>query len=146
MGEALNPKWLADATLVPIPSSKARGHPEYDDRITKICRAIPSDNPVDIREIVTQTESLEADHETTGTRTTVDDLLAVYQIDETKVQPAPKSIGIIDDVLTNGRHFRAMKTILQKRFPNVPIYGIFVARRVFPDPFEDFEDVSDLVE
>jgi len=48
-------------------------------------------------------------------------------------------IGILDDVLTAGTHFRAMQTVLSDRFPGVPIIGLFVARRVFQNPFENVE-------
>jgi hypothetical protein len=136
LGEAITPKWLAVGTLVPVPPSKVRGDPEYDDRILKICQAIPAARAVDIREIVIQTRSLPAAHES-GQRPSIDDLLAVYRIDESKAAPAPKSIAIVDDVLTNGTHFRAMKTILEQYFSGVPIFGFFIARRVFPNPFEE---------
>ena len=46
-------------------------------------------------------------------------------------------IGIFDDVLTAGTHYRAMAITLGNRFPGIPIFGFFVARRVFPTP--DFE-------
>lgn len=80
-----------------------------------------------------------AAHESTQ-RPTVEDLLGVYQIDERLVSPQPTSIGIFDDVLTAGTHFVAVKTMLSGRFPGVPILGCFIARRVFPDPFEEFLD------
>jgi predicted amidophosphoribosyltransferase len=137
-GGAINPHWLADATLVPIPPSKARNHPEYDDRIARICRAIP--RSVDVRELVVQTHSLPADHES-GQRQSIENLLDTYAINESIADPRPQNIGIVDDVLTNGTHFRAMKTILQKRFPGTRMVGFFIARRVFPpeSPFDAVE-------
>jgi hypothetical protein len=60
LSAALNVRWLRAGTLVPIPPSKARRHPDYDDRIPQVCRAIRTDPPVDIE----QTESLQAAHET----------------------------------------------------------------------------------
>jgi predicted amidophosphoribosyltransferase len=134
-GESINPKWLATGTLVPVPPSKARTDPEYDDRISKICRAIPAAGALDVREIVVQTRSLPADHEG-GPRHRIEDLLEVYRIDEAKTAPAPQNITVVDDVLTNGTHFRAMKTILKDRFPGASVVGFFIARRVFPNPFE----------
>jgi hypothetical protein len=41
LGAVINPHWLAHATLVPVPPSKARADLEYDDRMVRICRAIP---------------------------------------------------------------------------------------------------------
>ncbi|MDX0113414.1 hypothetical protein GOC07_14220 [Sinorhizobium meliloti] len=134
--QVLNQDWLNTGTLVPIPCSKALGHPDYDDRIEQICRGIRPG--ADVRKLVVQTQSTAASHEVEdGNRLTVEDLLAVYQIDEAVANPTPTSIAIVDDVLTAGTHYRAMHTVLSQRFPTAAIYGIFIARRVFPDPFED---------
>lgn len=90
-----------------------------------------------MRELVVQTASLEAAHES-DVRPRVQDLLDVYEIDEAVATPAPARIRIVDDVLTAGTHYRAMHTILSDRFPGVPIVGFFIARRVFAnDRFEE---------
>lgn len=130
--ETLNANWLATATLVPIPGSKAPGHPDYDDRMTQVCAQIAPN--LDVRPLVRQTASTTASHEAGegGDRVTVEELLAVYEVDETMANPRPTTIAIVDDVLTAGTHYRAMHTVLSARFPGVPIYGLFVARRVFP--------------
>lgn len=133
LAEAINPAWLNGATLVPVPPSRAHGDPDYDDRISRICQAIPQTFPIDVRELVVQTVSTPAAHE--GDRPAVEDLLRIYQIDETLTTPAPLRIAIVDDVLTAGTHYRAMHTVLSGRFPGVPIVGMFIARRVFPNPF-----------
>ena len=134
--QTLNPDWLAGATLVPVPPSKAAGHPDHDDRMERICRAIRPG--LDVRPLVRQTESTAAAHEAgAGERPSVDDLLAIYAVDEALVEPAPAVIGIFDDVLTAGTHYRAMEITLRNRFPGVPIFGFFIARRVFATP--DFD-------
>lgn len=137
LATTLNPKWLETGTLVPTPCSKIIGHPDYDDRIERICNGIrPAAK--DVRKLVKQTASTEASHEAgEGARLSVEDLLQVYEIDETIAAPAPSSIAIVDDVLTAGTHYRAMHTILSQRFPDARIFGIFVARRVFPEDAED---------
>lgn len=137
-GQALNRKWLDDATLVPVPGSKIAGHADYDDRMTQVCQGIRASPPLDVRSIVRQTVSYESSH-TTGNRISVEELLEIYEIDETQVSPPPKWIGIFDDMLTVGVHYRAMHALLRRRFPSVPITGIFVARRVFANPFEEFD-------
>ena len=122
---------------MPIPCSKVEGDPDYDTRIEQICRGIGTS--VDVRRLVYQTASTTASHEAgDGERLTVQDLLNVYQINEALANPTPTSIGIVDDVLTAGTHFRAMKTVLSARFPDATIFGIFVARRVFPEDEVDF--------
>jgi hypothetical protein len=129
--QTLNSDWLAGATLVPVPPSKATDHPDHDRRMERICRAIQPG--LDVRLLVRQTLSTAAAHEAgAGERPSVEDLLAIYEIDETLTQPAPAAIGIFDDVLTAGTHYRAMETVLRNRFPQVPIFGFFIARRVFP--------------
>jgi len=133
--DGISPEWLDGATLVPVPPSKARGDPAYDDRMTQVCRAIRGTPPLDVRELVVQRGCLAAAHESPSNRPSVEDLLRVYEIDESLVSPAPRWIGVFDDVLTAGTHFVALKTILQGRFPGISISGFFIARRIFPDPF-----------
>jgi hypothetical protein len=118
---------------LPVELSKVQGDPNHDDRIVRICQAIPQTFPIDVRELVVQAVSTAAAHE--GDRPSVEDLLNIYQIDETKVAPAPLRIGIVGDVLTAGTHYRAMHTIFNGRFPDVPIVGMFIARQVFLSPF-----------
>jgi len=136
LSSAINPRWLKGATLVPVPPSKAHSHPDYDDRVVAICRSIRAGQAMgDVRELVIQRISMPAAHE--GARPTVSDLLDVYEIDEVFANPAPTRIGVVDDVLTVGAHFVAMKTILQRRFRGVPVVGFFIARRVFANPFDE---------
>lgn len=130
--------WLANAVLVPIPGSKARGHADYDDRMTQVLRGIRPG--LNIREIIVQVASTEAFH--TGDRLSVEDLRANYRIDETLTTPEPTNIGIFDDVLTAGTHFRAVHDMLSERFPRSNIVGFFLARRVFPPPAIDFDNID----
>lgn len=44
--------------------------------------------------------------------------------------PAPQVIGLFDDVLTTGAHFRAASTVLQRALPGVRVISVFIARRV----------------
>lgn len=141
LGEALNSKWLKRATLIPVPPSKAKQDPEYDDRMLTICKHIGND--LDVRELVKQNVSLRAAHESPDDRPSVEELIEAYEIDEQLTDPAPLQIGIFDDVITAGSHYRAMHTVLRERFPGIRIDGLFIARRVFPpeiiNPFADLE-------
>lgn len=131
--DALDPKWLQIGTIVPVPSSKAVGHPDHDNRLAQIAMALSTPSP-DVREIVKHDSSHEAAHES-NERPTVEELLAIYEIDEAvAASKAVQSIAIFDDVLTVGTHFRAMQIKLAARFPGIPIFGIFIARRAIP-PF-----------
>ena len=86
----------------------------------------------DVRELIIQTEDMEAAH-TSDERPSPIEIRANYAIDEALTAPEPKVIGLFDDILTTGAHFRAAKVILENRFPSVPIVGIFVARRIIPE-------------
>ena len=138
LSTALNPKWLDIATIVPIPGSKAADHPDFDNRMEQVARLIRPG--LDVRNLVVQAQSTNAAHEVgMGDRVTVEELLDLYAINEALAAPAPQAIGILDDVLTAGTHFRAMQIKLAERFPGVKITGLFIARRVFPPATEDFD-------
>jgi predicted amidophosphoribosyltransferase len=107
--------------------------------MTRICKGIRRDLRPDVRELVYVTQSMEASHRRED-RPKPHQIEAIYRIDEDIAAPAPTAICIVDDVITAGAHFRAMSNVLKARFPNVPILGLFVARRVVP-PVE-FDDIS----
>lgn len=137
LGEAIDHNWLARATLIPVPPSKAKTDSEYDDRMVQVLQKINPGFQVDTRELVIQNQTLRASHMAGDSRVTVEELLDAYEIDEALAEPPPVAIGIVDDVLTAGTHFYAMKTVLRDRFPEVPVVGFFIARRVFPPDHEE---------
>jgi hypothetical protein len=141
-GVALSKDWLDSATLVPVPPSKSRNNPLYDDRVLQMLRCIPSNKQLDIRELIIQIGERDAAHEA-DCRPRPEDLLAIYQINEALAAPEPVSIGIFDDLLVTGCSFKACQALLQGRFPEVPIFGLFVARRA-PETM-DFKQLFGIV-
>jgi len=139
---ALNPEALDRLTFVPVPPSKAKGDPLYDDRLTRMLRAIRPEPPLDVRELIVQTESTDAVHDR-EVRPRPEEIEALYSIDQTLTEPAPRLVAVVDDLLTTGAHFRAAKSILSARFPEVAAVGMFIARRA-PDTadLEEFDDVE----
>lgn len=125
----LNPQWLRAATLVPIPPHLAKDDPLYDDRIAQILKLMDDGIGLDIRELVVQRANLDPSHGSTS-RPKPQELLDNYEIDENLCTPTPKAIGIVDDVLTAGAHFRAMKDMLSDRFLGIGVVGVFFARRI----------------
>lgn len=125
--DSLLPEFLASATFVPIPPSKVIGDPEYDDRMTQVVQLLGVN--VDARELVYQLESMHDAH-TAEMRPGPTALYNNYQIEESRAAPAPSQIAVVDDVLTTGAHFKAMKRILNETYPDIHIVGIFIARRV----------------
>jgi hypothetical protein len=125
---SLNPDYLRVATFIPIPPCKAKDDPLYDDRMVQVLQQFGND--VDVRELIVQTQSYEASHGPAASRSGPEELYQRYQTDHTLVKPVPKSIAVVDDVLTTGAHFKAMQRILSETFPRVPLIGLFLARRV----------------
>jgi hypothetical protein len=131
MRSVLNPEWLKSVTIVPIPCSKIPPHPLYDDRIIQVLARMTRGLACNIRELVTQSESLESFHD--DSRLSPDQLARYYHLNEELCGGCePKAIALFDDMLTTGSHFKAMKATLQERWPAVPICGVFIARRYFP--------------
>jgi hypothetical protein len=127
--EAINPKFLTSATLVPIPPSKCKTDGEYDDRMIQLLKVITDSTTADIRELIVQSESMTAFH-SEETKRSPEHLRQCWAIDESLSDPAPQTVALFDDVLTTGCHFRAASDLLLARFPNIRIVGIFIARRV----------------
>ena len=134
---ALNPAFIDYATFVPVPPSKAKGSLEYDDRITQMLRRIRGNRPIDVRELVLQSVSTDAAHESDD-RPSPDDLVELYELDESLTMPEPQALVVVDDVLTTGSHYRAVQRVLSERFSDAEVFGLFIARRA-PDA-SDFWD------
>jgi hypothetical protein len=141
---ALRDVWLQTATLVPMPPSKHASDAGYDDRMQRVLRAMASSDPYDIRSLLVQEVGTAAAHLAAHrgeVRPSVEEMANVLRVDETYATPIPLIVGIFDDVLTKGTHFRAAKQVLHDRFGSqLRVIGIFVARTVRPenpDPIVD---------
>lgn len=141
LSRTLSSEWLAGSVLVPVPPSKIKTDPLHDDRMSRICHGIRRPNEPDVREIIEQIRSTETFKG--GNRLRPEDLRQNYRFDESALHDLPSQIGIVDDVLTTGSHFRAIKDMILDRFPKAEVTGFFVARRALPNPFADF-DVEEL--
>jgi hypothetical protein len=127
--ESLDGAFIQSTTFVPVPPSRAASDHLYDDRMTQVLKLL--DDHGDVRELVFQSEGMHDAH-TAESRPGPGTLYQNYEIEESLVEPGPSAIAVVDDVLTTGAHFKAMKRILEETFPEVPVIGLFLARRV-PD-------------
>ena len=118
---------LADWTFVPVPPSRMHGDAEHDDRVIRMLHGMQPRQ--DVRELICQTQNVQASHRG-RIRLPPDQLAKLYRIDETRSDPTPKNIVVFDDILTTGSHFKAAQIVLQNRFPDAGIVGLFVARAV----------------
>ncbi len=133
---------VESSTFVPVPPSKRRGDLGYDDRIAQILDQMGEGFDCDAREIVYQHQSMAPSHE--GERASIAELVANYRIDAALLQPPRNNrVVIVDDMLTTGRHFKAMTQVLSERFPGVAFRGLFIARRNTRSPLDEFDAIEE---
>lgn len=122
---------LKKYTWVPIPPSKVKSDPAYDDRLFRILGKVKElEKKLDLRELLLIKTSRDAAHIPGSKRPKIQELLTDLYIDEGAAEPAPNAIVVFDDVITSGASFKAAQALLQKRYPNVPIIGVFIARNI----------------
>lgn len=122
-------------TFVPVPPSKAKDHVDYDDRLIQILNIAFKGRNADVRELVEQIESREANH-TIQIRQSIQEIQNNSRINENLCDNLKDCIILIDDVITAGTHFKAIKELLLIKFPNIKVIGVFICRRVIQDDEE----------
>ena len=133
--ETLTADWVAAVALIPIPPSRIAADLDYDDRISRICRGIRQPGRLDVRELIEQIRSTGTFHE--GQRRRPAELRANYRFNEEYLEELPAIVAVVDDMLTTGSHFRAVKDMILERAPDCRVIGLFVARRTLPDPYQE---------
>jgi hypothetical protein len=137
----INQEWVERVgTLVPLPSSKVRGHADYDDRIDRLLHSAFRGFNADIRPLLEQTASTPADHES-DERMSHTELRAITRINEAQAAGLPRqNIAVVDDVLNSGKHFKVAQELLSARYPGTPIIGLFIARCIRVSPFAAIQE------
>ncbi len=108
-----------------MPPSKMRTHAEYDDRLLQILSKV---GDLAMRELLVATEDVEPAH-LTEQRRNVADVIQALRLDGSLRSPTPEALCVFDDVLTTGAHLKAAQSISMDEYPNVPLAGLFLARR-----------------
>lgn len=122
--------------FVPIPPSKKREDENYDNRLIRILRCIETklSQKMDIREPFYQKETTEAAHKAIPERRlNKEELLHLYEVEQSALGNFPKNVIIFDDILTRGDHYKAVKEKLETLFGELRIVGLFIARTVYED-------------
>lgn len=135
--------------LIPIPSSKAKTDADYDPRmllvLEELSRRLGAE--LDIRDCLSFSGAYAASHKSEEKRDP-DRLYEDLTFDAVagKVDAQPDVILIFDDMLTTGAHYAAVTRHLREHFPDARLVGVFVSRRLLPDPFADAADDFDVLD
>jgi len=130
---ALDRSQVERTTWIPIPTSRPECDADYDDRLPRILRAAFGHYRLDLRSALYQRQATPADHGS-ARRLSADALLRVIGLDRELLEREPlrERIVLFDDVLTTGKHYKCCERRLRELLAEVPISGLFVARRVLP--------------
>ena len=126
-----NRLWSENATWCPVPTSRAIGNANYDDRLLRTLRIAFEGYDLDLRVLLTQGANTQADH-IAERRLSRDDLFEVLKVETGALGQLPlrQRIVLFDDILTSGKHFKCCQHRLREVVPDVPVCGLFFARRV----------------
>jgi hypothetical protein len=140
---AIEEKWTLEGwLLVPAPPSKTKAHESYDDRMVQIAQIVGQSLSIGVVELLECIADREPQHSSKAKRNIEAQILNL-QFNGASIRKRPKGILVLDDVLTTGATFQACKAVLKRELQNVPVAGLFVARRVPQVESDDFDD-SDL--
>lgn len=129
-------KSLEKTIFVPVPPSKKKDDPLYDNRLVEIltkASAINNNNKFKILELVSQMVTTDCFHN--NIRLKPNQLAGYYKYNTFALKYNPECIIVFDDILTTGSHFKAMQKVILENFPYPVknIYGLFLARRIIPE-------------
>lgn len=124
---AFDPDELTAITFIPLPQARPKDHPAYDNRIRRMLRSMADGMDVrEMLEIISDRDSAEI----SGVRQGPEVLFANMRLVPGLMTPRPQAIFLVSDVLTTGAQFVAARRHLNQSLPNVPVYGLFVARKL----------------
>lgn len=115
---ALKPEWESDCTFVPMPSSSGDRNNVRSILHHMMLR--------DCRDMLIQSCPTPPAHR--GWRLAPRDRAELFSINVALCDPRPSTVVIFDDVLTTGSHFRAAKMALRRKWPDLYVIGLFLAR------------------
>lgn len=119
---------LKKVSIVPIPPSKAKNDPMYDNRLFKILNYAYGDN-ADIIDCLEQKKSRIESH-LRDPRPSIQDHMNGYLVNKDLMNNLRNIVILFDDILTSGSQYIACKNTILKYRKDVKIVGLFLARRV----------------
>ncbi|MEO7760316.1 MAG: hypothetical protein ABIS68_00240 [Casimicrobiaceae bacterium] len=124
--DAFDPVRFSHATFVPMPQSGSGIETDTDDRMFRVLTR--SAEGLDIRKLIELT-GLSATGEFGSARSGPEVLYEHLRVVLALTEPKPRVIFLVDDVLATGANFVAAKRRIQQLLPDVPVFGLFVARK-----------------
>jgi hypothetical protein len=115
--------WRRQAVFVPLPPSKSAGHAEYDERLLKLLRWVQPGLTNIEGLLQTRTDSAALQKGISPLERAAN--MIVTSEGRT---PLPKTLILVDDVVTSGAHFKAACIVLNRAFRPQKIIGLFLAR------------------
>lgn len=114
--------------MIPIPPSRIETDPLYDDRIVKIVNNFVEERKdAESRNAIRLNQNMIPTH---VAKLPPEELLEYLKIDEGQCDIDRETIILVDDVITEGAHFKACQAILKSRYPSSRIVGLFAARTI----------------
>jgi len=145
---SMSKNWPLEIFLfVPVPPSKLKSDPLYDDRLVQTLELASNQlgGKLIYKELVIQTVSTTPSHQSEdGQRLSPSEHLEAYISSTTEQSDESINIIIFDDVITTGSHFKAMQSFLITLYPNANFIGLFFARRALGSNFEGFDIIDDV--
>jgi len=115
--------------FIPVPPSKKKTDPLYDDRMIKVlmkfCELRTNAN---LCEAISCKESMPASH-LSPVRPSMNEIFKNLQINNS-IDLNNKNVIIIDDVIRDGAHFKACQRIISAKFQTRSICGVFLGSNV----------------
>lgn len=119
-----------NAVIIPAPTSKPRKSPLFDSRIDDVAKSLCKYNSNLIYQPILDVDiELLSAHSEGGTRIPeeIEEHIVVSKF--TKIE-IPSTVFVIDDLITTGGHFVAIKRALQHTFPGIKVIGLFWAKKI----------------
>lgn len=125
--------------IVPIPTSKPRSSQGYDTRLDALCEIVEKNVPwVSYLPLLDTKRDIGKSHKQAGSRNPIV-LAQNMACGEIPSSDEERCVVLVDDVLTTGAHYAACKQVIQSKFPNVVIIGLFLSVHVNEERGEPFD-------
>lgn len=132
---------IENPIFCPIPPSKSKTHPEYDDRLLQVLINVQKGLTCRMFELIETSKSHEAQHNA-NSRMSLSELKEHLQFVDKGVDLNGETIFLFDDVITNGRHFKACQQLIHENYPLARVLGLFIARRIEEPNLEDWDPLN----